>query len=444
MTTNNTVGVEGIIKEVQNNQPQTIADMGNRGTFSTTTPSSQQMINNMSQVASDPSTRGMPVLNMGSGTVPTATGNNMINTNRPTDWYGDHNKMNAAEPSRLMPNTMNTTSDDKKISDMNDPTKSTMGTMGTTPSTGATSTGVVEEQRNIINVPTGEVKAPEYEKPNHVNNLLAGSTLYYARQYEGYDLPEDEWQGQSGVFFFVTPNTALAMSVEEWVDFYLNKYEVQTDCDVPPEFIDKNMSSLYDEIPMLPDSAKIFLPSKHLNKLQLVDAFKIDHELIAQSYGIDRRRFVKISKGQIVYSADDNVITNPEPNDVTLGVYLYVTQILPEDFTLQRWKDQVLNVYVFRDDLILPYGKDQELDPYFEDKYIDTIESPDGSTKRLSSYYDDGIVGQYLTNKKNTAEIFLVDRDLQYIMYYGSYELKLDSVRYIHGIERPNPDMTID
>ena len=93
---------------------------------------------------------------------------------------------------------------------------------------------------------------------------------------------------------------------------------------------------------------------------------------------------------------------------------------------------------------IKPYGKDKERDNYFQDKYKGIVQSKDDKEILLTSYYDDTVVGKYLENEPNTAEIFLVEKDLSLLDFYSSYDLKLDTVKALNNIEKPIEDSTAD
>ena len=88
----------------------------------------------------------------------------------------------------------------------------------------------------------------------------------------------------------------------------------------------------------------------------------------------------------------------------------------------------------------MPYGANKRRDKYFEGKYEDYVQDENGQQTLLTSYYDDTIVGKYLKNQPNTAEIFLVEDDLKRISYYSSFKIKLETVRYMHKIEKQMQD----
>ena len=58
-----------------------------------------------------------------------------------------------------------------------------------------------------------------------------------------------------------------------------------------------------------------------------------------------------------------------------------------------------------------------------------------GEAILLTSYFDDTVVGKYLKNEKTTGELFITTEDIDKIAYYGSFTMKLEDLKYIHGVQ---------
>ena len=274
--------------------------------------------------------------------------------------------------------------------------------------------------------------------------LEEGKHVFYMREKENEKFQKHKKDGVEGDYFYVTTKIPEALALEYWKDYYLYKYKVDETYKVPKEHVEKTFQPLYEEMGTNENAAKIFIPKDKYEKYTLVDSFLLNHSLLAETYKIKERRFARIDKGLVVYSADKEIIEKPKVGDKDAGCYFYVTQVLPQDSVLQDWEDKILNSYYFNKDTVLPYGKDKERDNYFQDKYKGIVQSKDDKEILLTSYYDDTVVGKYLENEPNTAEIFLVEKDLSLLDFYSSYDLKLDTVKALNNIEKPIEDSTAD
>ena len=280
------------------------------------------------------------------------------------------------------------------------------------------------------------------EEDSNQNMLEAETTLYYVRDKVSYEFEttklEVNGEEKTGCWFFTTAKTAQKIVLEEWEDKFVFQYTVTEEFEVPDEQRRETEPCLYKELEIDQEQDKqLFILEDDLGKLKLQDHFLIKHDFIANSLGIDRRRFAVIEQGEIVCSADKSVIKEPRPENDEAGCFFYVTTILPEESVLQDWEDKTLNVYYFNEPMIIPYGADNEPDEFFDDIYIDKVSTEDGGEERIFSYYDDNVMGEYLKNEPGTAEIFLVESDLKKLSYYGSYDLKLNNIKFIHHIEAP-------
>ena len=289
------------------------------------------------------------------------------------------------------------------------------------------------------------VEEEEEEEKNEVTDdtIEEGTFLYFIRDVDNYEFETEklklsESEELTGCWFFTTTKTAEKICLEYWEDKFLYKYELKDNINVPQERRKMTDPCLYTELPIDPMvDQQYFLNEDDLAYLDVVDHMLLKHEFIASSYGINERRFAVIDRGEIICNADKSVVKQPRPDPNEPGCFFYITTILPEDSVLQDWEDKVLNVYYFNEAMVLPYGADNEPDPYFDTIYTDKLEGDDGSIERVFSYYDDNIEGEYIKNEPKTAEIFLVVEDLSKVSYYGSYDLKLENVKFIHSIERP-------
>lgn len=279
-----------------------------------------------------------------------------------------------------------------------------------------------------------ETEPAEYTIPQ-------GTILYYMREKEGYKFDKNCKRNEvKGDYFYVTMSIPECICLEFWKDFYLYKYKTNEELTIPGSNAIKPKDPLYEEIEMDERARKVFIPEEKYKTFQIVDSFLLDHTMLAKTYEIKERRFARIERGLVVYSADNDIIEKPECVDDQPGCFFYVTQVLPQDIVLQDWEDKVLNVYYFNKNIVLPYGANKRRDKYFEGKYEDYVQDENGQQTLLTSYYDDTIVGKYLKNQPNTAEIFLVEDDLKRISYYSSFKIKLETVRYMHKIEKQMQD----
>ena len=277
-------------------------------------------------------------------------------------------------------------------------------------------TAIVQENMRII--PKNTVLFRLVLKPQYTLNSIKNS------------------KGEQGQWFYITTKYAESEALNQWRDFLLQKYVTDADIKVPKEdFLDK-MDVNYSEIKPLPNSAKVFILESNFKHIQVVEMYLLPLELLRDIYVIEQRRFVNLPKGVVVYSADDSVIETPTPLDGQLGCYFYTTRVLVEDYVLQQWRDMVLNVYFLNQPLTLPYGKEGVRDPSFEQRY-NTYVQLEGTDQQmlLTSYFDDSVVGTYLKNEDATGEVFLMEQDLPALTYYGSFPIKIDTLKFVHGIQ---------
>ena len=242
-------------------------------------------------------------------------------------------------------------------------------------------------------------------------------------------------KGEDGQWFYITTRYAESETLDKWMDFILMKYNLKSEIKIKSENYHKDVDINYSEIQPTDKSAKVWIPDKDFDKLELTEMYLFPRSLICDIYGITSRRFVELPKGLVLYTADENVIQNPTLNDDDVGLYFYTTRVLVEDYILQQWKDMVLNVYYLKEDLVVPYGKDTPRDPVFAEKYSTTAEDADtGEEQLLTSYFDDTVDGVYLKNEPETGELFLTAEDIDKIAYYGSFTVKLSDLQFIHGV----------
>ena len=261
--------------------------------------------------------------------------------------------------------------------------------------------------------------------------------LYFIRNTQDYNFETVVHENVEGAWFSTTMYNGVKESLERWKDLYMFHYKVTEPFQIPTSHKVKVEKCLYSEVPEQPESANVFIPATQFSKLLLDDEFFLDHIMLKETFGINERRFAVLDRGLVLYSADYQIIEQPVPAEGQPGCFFYVTQVLPEDSVLQDWRDKVLNVYFINKRTILPFGADaKQRDEYFSSQYGDYIENEDGSRTLLTSYYDNTVVGKYLKNKPDTAEVFLLRQDLGCITYYSSFQLKLDTVRYVNGVER--------
>ena len=304
---------------------------------------------------------------------------------------------------------------------------------------------VQPDVQQVVQPDTQPVEQEEEEEKKEPTDdtIEEGTLLYFIRDIDNYEFETEklklsESEELIGCWFFTTPKTAEKVCLEYWEDKFLFKYRLKENIEVPQERRRITESCLYTELTIDPMvDQQYFLIEDDLVDLEVVDHMLLKHDFIASSYGINERRFAVIDRGEIVCNADRGVVKEPKPDPNEPGCFFYITTILPEESVLQDWEDKVLNVYYFNESMVLPYGADNEPDPYFDTIYTDKLEGEDGSMERVFSYYDDNVEGEYLRNEPKTAEIFLVVEDLNKVSYYGSYDLKLENVKFIHSIERP-------
>ena len=290
-----------------------------------------------------------------------------------------------------------------------------------------------------------EQKEPENEENTKIetdDTIKEGTELYYCNDNLNYEFETVKLdEEKTGCWLYLTTKTAEKICLEDWEDKFVYKYVVQESFDVPDEQRKETEQCLYKELEIdTTQDKQIFILEQDLSKLKVQDHYLLKHDFLAKSLNIEERRFAVIEQGQIVCSADKSVVKTPKPENNEAGCFFYVTTILPEESVLQDWEDKTLNVYYFNEPMILPYGADNNPDPFFNDIYIDKIDNGDGTEDRIFSYYDDTVMGEYLKNEPKTAEIFLVEADLKKLSYYGSYDLKLDNVKFIHHIDKPMYD----
>ena len=243
-------------------------------------------------------------------------------------------------------------------------------------------------------------------------------------------------KGVEGQWFYITTRYAESEVLNNWRDYLLQKYVVDQEIEIPNEYYLDKLPVNYSEIKPTEQSAKVFIPETSFNKIQLVEMYMFPVQLLRDIYIIKARRFVNLPKGVALYSADDEVITTPRIAEDSVGCYFYTTRVLVEDYVLQQWRDMVLNVYYINKPITVPFGKNNERDKAFDGKYgtYAQIEGSNGETL-LTSYFDDNIIGKYLQNEEATGELFLTEEDLSNVGYYGSFPIKLEDLKYIHGIQ---------
>ena len=286
------------------------------------------------------------------------------------------------------------------------------------------------------------IPEPTQTTPSYEKSIDADTELYYIRDKLNYEFETVKQmingEEKSGCWFYTTTKGTEKIVVEEWEDKFVYKYIVSEQIGIQDDQKKSVDYCLYRELELNPDDdQQVFILEEDLGKLKVEDHYMVKHEYIAGSLGIETRRFAIIEEGQIVCAADKAVIKNPKPDNDEAGCFFYVTTILPEESVLQDWEDKTLNVYYFNEPMVLPYGADNEPDPFFDEIYIDRVEGENGTEERIFSYYDDNVMGEYLENEPKTAEIFLIETDLKKLSYYGSYDLKLETIKFIHHIDKP-------
>ena len=267
-------------------------------------------------------------------------------------------------------------------------------------------------------IPTDpDMSAPEEEETineESENTIKEGTELYYVNETLNYEFETTKLSDDKvGTWLFLTTKSAEKMSLEDWEDKFLYKYIVQDSFEIPEEQRKSTEPCLYKELIINPEEDKqIFVLEDDLQKLKVQDHYLLKHDYLASTLSIPQRRFACLDQGEIVCSADKQVIKNPKPENNEAGCFFYITTILPEESVLQDWEDKTLNVYYFTEPMVLPYGADNNPDQFFDNIYIDKVDNGDGTETRIFSYYDDTVMGEYLKNEPKTAEVFLVESDL--------------------------------
>ena len=106
------------------------------------------------------------------------------------------------------------------------------------------------------------------------------------------------------------------MSLEDWEDKFLYKYIVQESLYIVQESFeiqdDQKKSTepcLYKELIINPEEDKqIFVLEDDLQKLKVQDHYLLKHDYLASTLSIPQRRFACLDQGEIVCSADKQVI----------------------------------------------------------------------------------------------------------------------------------------
>ena len=295
-------------------------------------------------------------------------------------------------------------------------------------------------------IPKQEIQVQDAEAPDveeggngQYKIIPGGSAIFRLLQKPQYTIkPTENEKNEPGAWFFITTRYAESETLDEWKDFILQKYMCNADVKIDNDDYYTNLPINYVEVQPTEKSAKIWLNESEFPKLELTDVYIFRYGLICDIYDIKYRRFVNLPRGLVLYTADDNVIEQPTMNEDDVGLYFYTTRVLVEDYVLQAWKDMVLNVYYLKEDLTVAYGKDLPRDPKFAQKYKTTAQDADtGEQTLLTSYFDDTVIGKYLKNEKTTGELFITAEDIGKVAYYGSFTIKLEDLKYIHGIQAP-------
>ena len=197
---------------------------------------------------------------------------------------------------------------------------------------------------------------------------------------------------------------------------------------------------LYKELTIPENPEVVMVDKENMSKLQQTEVLPLIRDYVAIRTNINRRRFARLDKGTMLYSANKMAITDPQPKEGEPGCFFYTTLALPQEAVLQDWEDKVLNSYYVNKNLVLPYGADDERDEYFDDIYKDVVKTDsdgdgDDEEKVVTSYYDDTIEGEYVPKDEGSAEVFLVKQDLDSITYFGSQDMKLHTVQFINGVK---------
>ena len=276
-----------------------------------------------------------------------------------------------------------------------------------------------------------------FEEEEDSLEIKKGTTLYLINKERTFD----EEKAPDVIKLYTTVAQCERDVLEYWKDQFMLTYEVQESFyAISADPIDED-EWLYAELDIPEHCEEITIPKEDMENLKLIDTYPLTVEYITKRLQIEERRFVRLEKGTMIYSANKSAIPDPQPRDDEVGCYFYTTMLLPEETVLDDWEDKILNTYYFNRNVVLPYGADNERDEYFHDRYEDVVvvddeSSDDGSGEHtITSYYDDTVSGEYLEPDEGSAEIFLVEKDLEWITYYGSHELKLDTVKFIHSVK---------
>ena len=270
------------------------------------------------------------------------------------------------------------------------------------------------------------------EEGNSDNTIEEGTTLYYLGQEAILDpdnLPDL-------VKFYTTLAQCEREVLERWKHYTVLMYNCTEDFEADSiEPVDEE-DWLYKELEMPRRPEVVMVDKENMSKLQQTEVLPLIREYVAIRTNIDKRRFARLDKGTMLYSANSMAITDPKPKEGEPGCFFYTTLALPQEAVLQDRTDKVLNSYYVNRNLVLPYGADDERDEYFNDKYNDVLKEDEEEEQVVTSYYDDTIEGEYVPRDEDSAEVFLVEKDLDAITYFGSQDMKLHTVQFIHGIER--------
>ena len=267
------------------------------------------------------------------------------------------------------------------------------------------------------------------------NTIEEGTTLYYL----GNDAILDQDNLPDLIKFYTTLAQCEREVLERWKDYTVLMFNCTEDFEAASiESVDED-DWLYKELTM-PENPEIAMVDKeNMEKLTQTEVLPLIRDYVAIRTNIPKRRFARLDKGTMLYSANSMAITEPEPKDGEPGCFFYTTLALPQETVLQDWTDKVLNSYYVNQNLVLPYGANDERDEYFSDKYTDIMadEEEDGEEdeKVITSYYDDTIEGEYVPRDEDSAEVFLVKKDLESITYFGSQDMKLHTVQFIQGVK---------
>ena len=260
-----------------------------------------------------------------------------------------------------------------------------------------------------------------------------GTTLYYLGQESILDLdnlPEL-------LKFYTTLAQCEREVLERWKHYTVLMFNCTEDFEADSiEPVDED-DWLYEELAMPDNPEVVMIDKENMDKLQQTEVLPLLRDYVAIRTNINRRRFARLDKGTMLYSANKMAITDPEPKEGEPGCFFYTTLALPQETVLQDWEDKVLNSYYVNQNMVLPYGANDERDEYFDDIYTDVVEDDEeeDGEKVVTSYYDESIEGEYVPRDEGSAEVFLVKKDLDSITYFGSQDMKLHTIQFIHGVK---------